>query len=63
MQRSPCQRTDRIKGGRQQKGVPMFINGIWIGKHAASDEHPVWTEQGVVRTRTVRRLEPDNRFN
>ena len=62
MQPKPFHR--RVKGGkRRQKMDASMETGVWLGRAEESDEHLVGTPQGVQRARTVRRLEPDKRWD
>ena len=48
----------RLTGGRRQKkGEAQFEKGIWVGRADEGDEHLVSCARGVIRTRTIRRME------
>ena len=40
------------------KAQPMWHTGIWLGRDSESDEHMICTDQGVLRTRCIRRNSP-----
>ena len=63
MPMSLTRQTSRPGGQRHHKGDSTWVKRIWLGKSRSSDEHIIWTPQGRLRTRTVRRLEPALRFN
>jgi len=57
-------KTRQMPGGRRhQKGDTTWMKAIWLGKHLRSDDHLVWTVHGLIRTRTVRRLEEGKRYD
>ena len=43
------------------KGDSSMVQGIWVGKHAESDDHLYLTSSGWHRARTARRMEPGRR--
>ena len=66
LEQQPCSRSRFRTQGRsffrlQNKGESVFVRGIWVGKHAESDDHVFLAPQGWHRARTVRRLEPKKR--
>ena len=48
-------------GKRLHEGDTAWDKGIWLGKSETTPEHTVGTQNGVMGTRTIRRLEPTNR--
>ena len=51
-----------LRGGqRLHKGDPQWKEGVWLGKSTLNDENIVGTFDGIMRCRTIRRVEKDAR--
>jgi hypothetical protein len=44
------------------KFAQRWTTGVWLGRSSISDEHIVGTSKGILLTRTVKRLEPDKKW-
>jgi hypothetical protein len=49
----------RRPGAHLQKAESWFVYGAWAGRDGRTDEHLIVTRAGVLRSRAVRRLTPD----
>ena len=53
----------RRPGAIVNKLEMQWLEGIWIGREAKTDEHLVGTPQGIVRARAVKRKVPSKQWD
>ena len=52
----------RRPGANVNQLVQPWVTGLWLGRDTLSDEHPIGTAAGVMRSRAVRRLQEPARW-
>lgn len=52
--------SNRIGGEQLRRAEPRWRKWVWLGRSEDTDEHLISTDSGVIKFRSVKRLEPGN---